>query len=301
LGDTDQFPIGLWRFVPYDHLFPSTNSPWSAPTNLCESDLLADATGKNFVAIKLGDVNDSWTAPALRPAGDQIVAALEARAGTVAAQSSLAPVRFQVSSHAVQPGDTFVATVSADGFREVTSAQFTLAWDPSVLKFLSVESRELPGISEWHFGTSRVGDGLLAFAWEDSQAAGLTLAEAAALFGINYEVIGGAGSVSTLSLGDHPTLREVGIRFTAVPVADQSGQIRVAGVTAPMISQVELTDGVFRLRISTELGQQYILESADSLPASRWTPVRTLIGDGNWGVLMDSATKRQQFYRVRVE
>jgi hypothetical protein len=93
----------------------------------------------------------------------------------------------------------------------------------------------------------------------------------------------------------------VGIRFTAVPVADQSGQIRVAGVNAPMISQVELTDGVFRLRISTELGQQYILESADSLPASRWTPVRTLIGDGNWGVLMDSATKRQQFYRVRVE
>jgi hypothetical protein len=33
LGRSSQFPAGLWRFVPADYVFPSPQTPWTAPTN----------------------------------------------------------------------------------------------------------------------------------------------------------------------------------------------------------------------------------------------------------------------------
>ncbi|MEI6396073.1 MAG: InlB B-repeat-containing protein, partial [Verrucomicrobiota bacterium] len=64
LGITNVFPCGLWRFVPAAYVFPDPLSPWSAPGSSGYTNTLADHTNENFVAIKLGDVNNSWTPPA---------------------------------------------------------------------------------------------------------------------------------------------------------------------------------------------------------------------------------------------
>ena len=68
LGRDTQFPAGLWRFVPADYVFPNPQAPWAAPTNRWYTNLLAEVTDGNFVAIKLGDVDNSWAAP---PAGQE--------------------------------------------------------------------------------------------------------------------------------------------------------------------------------------------------------------------------------------
>ena len=64
LALTNTFPAGLWRFVPADYVFPDPSNPWAAPTNRWYTNLVADMTGQDYVAIKLGDVNNSWVSPA---------------------------------------------------------------------------------------------------------------------------------------------------------------------------------------------------------------------------------------------
>jgi hypothetical protein len=57
------FPAGWWRFVPADYAFPDPKNPWAAPTSRWYTNLVADVANGDFIAIKLGDVDDCWTAP----------------------------------------------------------------------------------------------------------------------------------------------------------------------------------------------------------------------------------------------
>src|SRR5207249_3767545 len=116
-------------------------------------------------------------------------------------------VFFQVSCHTNQPGETIAAQISISGFRQVTSAQFTLLWDPAVLRFESADDYGVIGILDSNFGARRTSSGQLAFAWDE--ASGLTLPDRATLFSVRFKVIGRAGAFSPLDLADALTQREV--------------------------------------------------------------------------------------------
>ena len=60
LGSAAQFPSGPWRFVPSDYRFPDALSPWDAPSSRSYTNFLG-ASSQDFLAIKQGDVNNSWT------------------------------------------------------------------------------------------------------------------------------------------------------------------------------------------------------------------------------------------------
>jgi hypothetical protein len=61
LGSTNQFPSGPWRFVPSDYSFPDPLNPWDAPSSRRYTNLLTGADNQDFLAVKQGDVNNSWT------------------------------------------------------------------------------------------------------------------------------------------------------------------------------------------------------------------------------------------------
>jgi subtilisin-like proprotein convertase family protein len=301
LGNTNRFPAGLWRFVPYEYAFPDALNPWGAPSTLCETDLIANATGDDLVAIKLGDLNDSWTPP---PSMSLVHQLGKANVGTDAAANravALPQVAFEVTSHAVQPSQTVTATVMARGFRQVTGAQFTLVWDPAVLRFAGFGNFGLRGLSAGNFGSAMVGQGRLAFAWDDPLAAGLTLDDGVVVFSVSFQIIGEANSSSDLTFGDTPTMREVGVNFAAGTFVSESGQVSV-GPVRPNVRLVGHADGQFRLAVPTVSGQRYVLEFADSLPTSSWTPLSTMTGDGSVKLFFDpGATNHQRYYRVRLE
>ena len=64
IDSASAFPAGLWRLVPADYIFPDPANPWDPPPNRSYTNLLADIFGQDFLAIKLGDVNASWSPPA---------------------------------------------------------------------------------------------------------------------------------------------------------------------------------------------------------------------------------------------
>ncbi len=64
LGLTNTFSVGSWRLVASDYVFPDLQSPWDAPSGRSYTNLMENRSNQDFFAIKVGDVNNSWTPPA---------------------------------------------------------------------------------------------------------------------------------------------------------------------------------------------------------------------------------------------
>jgi hypothetical protein len=225
-----------------------------------------------------------------------------ASGGTVKAASLYDEVRFEAGRHIVRIGNLVKVPIMVTEFRQVTSAQFTLAWDPSVLRFASVGDYGLSGLSAGSFGTARTAEGKLAFSWHDSAAAGVTVPDGTAIFAVSFDVIATPGSVSALSLIDSPTLREVSVNLEAAGMATADGEIQVIGADGSALSEAAFKEGIFYLSVPTENGRRYTLEFADTLPATNWQALRAVGGNGQVVILTDPAsTNSQRFYRVRIE
>lgn len=285
LGITNRMPAGLWRFVPASYVFADPLNPWDAPKALSYTGVSADQLNQNFLALKLGDVNNSWSSA---------VAPEALRAG------GREPV-LEVSSLSSQPGSVVNATVSVRNFAQVTSAQFTLEWNPAVLRYVSAAGKGLRGLAPDNFGTGHSGEGKLTVSWDDPDAVGVVLPDGSAFCVVEFEVIGAAGSSSSLSLADSVTPREAGVNFRPATLLTKSGEVQVIGPSLQLTKPIYAA-GVFRVSIKTEKGKRYSLEMATSLPAKAWVQLPAIEGDGGTRELIDSgASEQQRFYRVRVE
>jgi hypothetical protein len=300
LGSTNTLPLGLWRFVPAGYVFTNTAAPWDAPTNRSYANLVTAATNQDFMAIKIGDVNNSWAPP--------VAFAGFAPAGMKAPLAGFGPeVTFAVSQHTNQPGELVAVKVTANNFREVTSAQWTLAWDPAVIRFAGTGKYGLKGLTAANFGSTLADGGRLTFSWDDPDAAGVTTADGSTVFTANFEVIGAAGSVSPLLLSSGVTEAEVGVAFSEAQLRSVSGQVSVVAPTneppvPPLLARAAHINGVFGVPQQTIAGKRYILEYTDVLPSTNWTALPPVTGDGSVMMLTDpGATTPQRFYRLRIE
>ena len=57
--------------------------------------------------------------------------------------------------------------------------------------------------------------------------------------------------------------------------------------------------GSLIFEFSTETGQTYTVEYADTLPSNNWQTLTTLTGDGTIKTVSDPASLPSRFYRVR--
>ena len=277
---------------------------------------MENAAGQDFVAIPLGDVNYSWTPSAAslplaeypmsaKTSGPKVSASSPLLAA--AASGSLPEVIFQISRHTNQPKDLLTAQVNVSNCRQVTSAQFTLVWDPEVLRFLTTGDYGIRGLSAANFNTRMTDKGHLAFSWNDPQALGITMADGTPEFKISFEVIGNAGDISPLELVDSITEREVGVNFARAPFRAQNGDVTVvspalAQSPRPTLTRAASVTNAFSLSLPTSTGLHYTLEYANILPTTTWKALFSVLGDGANKTLTDpSPPSQQRFYRVRIE
>ncbi|GIV32518.1 MAG: hypothetical protein KatS3mg031_0053 [Chitinophagales bacterium] len=62
LGNSVQYSSGiLWQFVSTDYLFPTPENPFVFESFRTYTELNSSVSEQNFIAVKLGDVNHSWT------------------------------------------------------------------------------------------------------------------------------------------------------------------------------------------------------------------------------------------------
>ena len=290
LGITNKFPVGLWRFVPSNYTFPDMFAPWDAPTNRTYPGVASDIAGQHFLAVKLGDVNSSWTS-----AGGSSLA-------RSAGKEAKPVVSFSASSHTNMPGASVVVRVTVGGFSQVTSAQGTLAWDPAVMRYAGTEQYGVSGLGGGSFGTAQTAGGRLAFSWDDPGAQGVSLADGAVMFAVRFDLIGAKGSISRLTFLDSVALCEAAVNFTPATFRAIDGQASLADPSGLFLSQAALGGGTFGVTVPTVSGKTYILEYTDVLPGTNWVALPPVHGDGTTHQLTDPAPdSRQRFYRVRIE
>jgi hypothetical protein len=290
LSYTKQLPKNMWRFVPSDYRFPDPLNPWNAPgSDVCTDPLALKPI--DFVGVKIGDVDRSWRSPAATQQGSP--------------ESTNLPVVFTASSVSGTPGQRVTTGITTEGFTKVTSAQFTLAWDPQVLHFVETGEYGITGMAADNFGPTTDNPGELRFLWYDGETSGVTVADGTKLFAVSFDVIGSAGTSTTLALTESEMIRQVSVDFRESPFQMRDGLAQVVGVPSEFVisSATASTEaGKFSVSVATQVGRRYSLETTSAIASPTWAVISTIDGDGAVKVLDDpGATNRSRFYRVRSE
>lgn len=105
-------------------------------------------------------------------------------------------------------GETCVA-VSAKGFKSIVSVQYSIKWDPKVLKFKGLKGFGLPGLGAENFGKHIIDKGLLTHSWFDANVKGISKGDGETLYEICFDAVGTAGTKSSVQIIDAPTIIEI--------------------------------------------------------------------------------------------
>lgn len=127
------------------------------------------------------------------------------------------PIRLFATEAAGNTGDIVFINVKVSGFDKLTSCQFSMNYDTTLLKFSSVVPLEaLTNLSTSSFGRPNdplgsIDEGNLTVSWSyiDPLGNGTTLKDSTAIFQVYFKIIGPCGSdLAEVSFSDVPTKRE---------------------------------------------------------------------------------------------
>ncbi|MEM7374106.1 MAG: FlgD immunoglobulin-like domain containing protein [Bacteroidota bacterium] len=164
----------LWSFVPSDFVFANPVQPFAFDTSYVYSAAMA-ANQQDFIGIRLGDVNNSWNQDLL-PALDSL--------------------SFLFEEANVPQNQLFEVPVRVENFSSVAGFQFTLQWDPAVLRY----NHAWDDMLDVDLGLKGIQDGNLTVLWTDPNALGVDLMDSSLIFTLEFEAIGMPASQSGITI-----------------------------------------------------------------------------------------------------
>lgn len=172
-----------WRFIPSDYVFSDNANPFVDvfPENRTLINLSDAKPDQDFIAIKVGDVNDNHD--------------VSARI------ASNATVKLEIPDKAtIVNGEVRVPVKVVSGYADIMGWQSTFDFDPSVLSFSHIESGAIK-ISEFNSGTSQIAAGKLSFVYDQPDLFSDHFSQGMTLFHLVFDVTGKEGSETRISAG----------------------------------------------------------------------------------------------------
>ncbi len=163
-------------------------------------------------------------------------AAKEAAAKSTATSEVTAPVKqvvvgslpMSISNAAASKGSEACLSVTASQFNQIVSMQYTMTWDPKVLKFKEVKGFGLPGLNAQNFGARAADKGILAYSWFDANVQGITKPDGTKLYEVCFETIGKKGSSTAVEFADAPVVIEISNADSQfLDIAPSNGKVEV--------------------------------------------------------------------------
>ena len=114
-----------------------------------------------------------------------------------------------ISGKSAPKGTDACVAVSAHNFKAIVSMQYSIKWDPKVLKFKDFQGFNLPQLSAENFGRHLLDKGLLTHSWFDANVKGISRSDGDALYEICFETVGAPGSKSAVQIINAPTTIEI--------------------------------------------------------------------------------------------
>jgi len=202
-----EFPNNTsWRFVEADYIFPNATAPFAQTvptfteaTNI--NNLTIDQLNTDFVAVRIGDLNQSGSTSALAAAGDT-----RSRDGDLV---------FNVADQKLVAGNTYSVDVKANDFTNMLGYQFTLAFDQNAVEFEDFTAGALRGLTDDNFGFAKLNEGALTTVWSNTN--GVSVNNDEVLFTLNF-VAKKDGNLSDVISVDE-------LRFTPAEAYTNNGEL----------------------------------------------------------------------------
>lgn len=133
-----------------------------------------------------------------------------------------------IGEKSVEKGESICLSLTAKGFTGLISMQYSIRWDPKVLRFQNVANFQLPWLSEDNFGMHITDEGVVTFVWIDNDLKGVNVDDGGELYQLCFEVVGDAGQESTVTLAQDPTPFEVvTVEENIIPLKPVAGKVAV--------------------------------------------------------------------------
>jgi len=116
---------------------------------------------------------------------------------------------FYVAEAEAAPGQPVCLDISTESFTDILTMQYSIAWDPAVLRFSEVTDYGLPGLSAENFGRPAGQPGRLTVAWFQPDLLPAKVPDGRPLFKVCFEVTGRSGQRSSVAITGDPTVVEV--------------------------------------------------------------------------------------------
>ncbi len=125
-------------------------------------------------------------------------------------------------------GETVCVAVEPKGFEQILSMQYSMSWNPNVLKFKEVRNFGLNGMSVQSFGTHLTSKGFLTFSWYDPALRGFSKPDGTKLYEVCFEAVGNIGDKSPFEFGGKPTTIEVANSSSVfLDLRAEPGEVRI--------------------------------------------------------------------------
>ncbi|SEQ38085.1 Por secretion system C-terminal sorting domain-containing protein [Neolewinella agarilytica] len=202
LGNTEVLPGNeSWRFVPARYMEQAgaeLASMMDAPREIKLSEVEACNLGHDFVAIKLGDLNNSVFIE------NTIGHILNGTRG----RSSNETHPLEIEEHRLRGGDLFDLPVRSGDLQRLEGMQFTLAFDQDAVQIEEV----VPGLlATDQMGLSQVERGLVSASWTREND---SVQDEEILFTVRVRVLSNVSVSEVVSFEDNPTFTEAYLRET---------------------------------------------------------------------------------------
>lgn len=150
------------------------------------------------------------------------------------------PVTISATQEIKNPGEMVCISYTAEEFVDVLSAQFSIVWDTSVLRFQTVQNvnTSFPFLSSSGITTLNASNGEIRFNWFTNSGEGVTVDQNTPMFDLCFEVIGEGGSSSDVAFSSEPLPIEIGtgsegsdacnlLKDGEVLVREQEGEVSI--------------------------------------------------------------------------
>ncbi|TVR86397.1 MAG: HYR domain-containing protein, partial [Saprospirales bacterium] len=208
IGNINEYPNNTsWRFIDADFTFTDPANPFADtwPESISINDLTADDLGNDFVAVKIGDVNESI--------------------GFSGAQTR-GVFNFLVDDKSYRTGDLVEVSFNANNFVDMTGYQFTLDYDALNLEFVGFENPgNVDNLSDAN--VNAIENGSLNLNWYNAKTN--SLAEGTEVFNLTFRATSDIDAIS-----EHINVSNTGLSAEAYNAQDDVFGVDIEFITTGM-------------------------------------------------------------------
>jgi len=261
LEDMNGEKVSFWRFVASD--FQSVDVSQAlvevdAAQSIDYSSINANINDADFLAVKLGDVNDDWSAPTSSTTQNVFLEGGRPQTERLTLGSP----------REIEDGRVALA-LHANPLRGLLALQLDLSWDPEVLALDGIHSHGLRGFDA-SIHTEQI-KASTRIAWDDAAFEGVDLDKDQPIIQLIFSrqpsvKLGSPIHVKNLILQDDGGAfrREQ----TSLGYYHPEGNILLKG--QGLMRSMRLEDGNLHLEFETRPGQSYVIETKQSLAKGDW-------------------------------